>query len=65
VKEILAAIVERGRFAQWLGIIICGAVALCGGYGGWLNSGEIVKVVMYGIGLAGGVELMKLLKGTE
>ena len=57
-------IVEKGRFAQWLGLIICGVVAYFGGSGGWLSGEEVVRVVMYGVGLAGGVELMKLLKGS-
>ena len=58
-------IVEKGRFAQWLGLAMCGAVALSGGIGGWLKGDEILQIVGYGVGLAGGVELMKLLKGAE
>ena len=56
-------IVEKGRFAQWLGIVICGAVSLIGGTMGFLNGEQIIQVVGMGVGLAGGVELMKQLKG--
>lgn len=63
MNSIWGTIIEKGRFAQWLGLIICGAVALSGGIGGWLTGEEVIKVVAYGVGLAGGVELMKLLKG--
>lgn len=63
MDSIWKVIVEKGRFAQWLGLVICGAVALCGGRWGWLDSNEILEVVKYGVFLAGGVELAKLLKG--
>ncbi len=63
MKEVIKTIIEKGRFAQWLGIVICGGIAYAGGEGGWLSSEEIVKVVGYGVGLAGGIELMKQLGG--
>lgn len=65
MNELLKLIVEKGRFAQWLGIVICGVIAGLGGVQGWLVGDEIIKVVGYGIMLAGGVELAKLVKGNE
>ena len=62
MNSLLQLIIEKGRFAQWLGLLICGAVSLCGGMQGWLTGEEVIKVVMYGVGLAGGVELMKLIR---
>ena len=59
------AVIEKGRICQWMGILIAGIVGIAGGTGGWLESQQIVQVVMAGIGLAGGVELMKILHGDE
>ena len=63
--EVLKTIIEKGRFAQWLGILITGAVGIVGGLCGFLNGAEIVKIILAGVGLAGGVELMKQLKGSD
>jgi len=63
VKDVLKTIIEKGRFAQWLGIIVCGGIAYAGGEGGWLDSKEVVEIVSYGVMLAGGIELMKQLGG--
>lgn len=65
MESIWSKIVDKGRLAQWLGIVIAGGVAISGGFGGFLNGEEIVRVVLAGIGLAGGVELMKQLSGKD
>lgn len=65
MNELWKLIVEKGRFAQWMGLIICGVVATWGGAGGWLNGIEVVRVVTLGVLLAGGVELAKIVGKAE
>lgn len=58
-NKILMVIFEKGRLAQWLGILMCITVALAGGFAGFLAGAEIIKIVYAGVGLAGGVELIR------
>jgi len=65
MNELSKLIVEKGRFAQWLGLIMCGTIAGVGGAQGWLNGAEVKGIVTLGVLLAGGVELAKIVGKTE
>lgn len=58
-KKIWLLIIEKGRFAQWLGILMCGLVAIVGGSMGWLDANSVQQITLYGVSLAGGIELLK------
>lgn len=64
-SELWLKIVEKGRLAQWLGILITGIVGIVGGLYGFLNGAEIVKIILAGVMLAGGVELVKRIGKSE
>jgi len=63
--SVLELIITKGRICQW--IVIIGAVTLCliGGMEGWLKSSAIVEIMKYAFMVAGGVELIKFLRGSE
>jgi len=54
-------VVERGRLCQWLVIVGCIIVSLCGGFNKFLQAEHITKIMLYAVVVAGGIECIKQL----
>jgi len=54
-------VVEKGRLCQWLVIVGCIVVSLCGGFAKFLEADHITKIMLYAVVVAGGVEVIKQL----
>jgi len=59
--------VSKGRICQWLVIVGCIVVSICGGFGGWLDKEHIAEIMKYAVFTAGGIEVIKqlLARGAE